>query len=106
MSKPQDKSIALLINQLAEENGQWLIVADENWPQMIWSCIKNSPQRTVIAVTNRIDIAKAAKLVNIDCHFNDFDFSELGCASFDGVIYRVSRSVQRVTILLIQQPSC
>ena len=91
MSKPQDKSIALLINQLAEANGQWLIVADENWPQMIWSCIKNSPQLTVIAVTNRIDIAKAAKLVNIDCHFNDFDFSELGCASFDGVIYRVSK---------------
>ena len=91
MNKPQDKSIDLLINQLADATGQWLIVADENWPQTIWGSINNSPQRTVVAVTNRIDIATAAQLANIHCQFNDFDFSDLGCACFDGFIYRVSK---------------
>ncbi|MGB2106479.1 MAG: methyltransferase [Porticoccaceae bacterium] len=91
MSKTQDKSIDLLINQLALATGQWLVVADENWPQTIWGSINNSQQRTVIAMTNRIDIAAAAQLANINCQFNDFDFSELSPASFDGVIYRVSK---------------
>jgi 16S rRNA (guanine1207-N2)-methyltransferase len=91
MSKIQDKSIDLLISQLALASGRWLIVADENWPQAIWPSINNSQQCAVTAVTNRIDIARAAQLANIDCHFNDFDFSMLNPASFDGMIYRVSK---------------
>jgi 16S rRNA (guanine1207-N2)-methyltransferase len=91
MSKTQDKSIDLLINQLALASGQWLVVADENWPKIIWDSINNSPQLSVIAVTNRIDTASAAQRANVNCQFNDFDFSGQSPASFDGVIYRVSK---------------
>jgi 16S rRNA (guanine1207-N2)-methyltransferase len=86
-----DKSINLLINQLAVATGHWLIVADENWPQTIWSTIPKSHQRTVEVITNRFDVAQAVKHAAIDCQFNDFDFSVFNPASYDGVIYRVSK---------------
>lgn len=91
MTKTMDKSIDLLINQLAVATGHWLIVADENWPQTIWSTIPKSHQRTVEVITNRFDVAQAVKQAAIDCQFTDFDFSVFNPASYDGVIYRVSK---------------
>ena len=91
MIRVVDKSIDLLINQLAAATGHWLIVADENWSQAIWSTIPKSNQRTITVISNRFDVASAAKKVSLDCHFNDFDFSLLNPASFDGVLYRVSK---------------
>ncbi|MGB2172554.1 MAG: methyltransferase [Porticoccaceae bacterium] len=91
MSKLLDKSIDLLIQQLSMHSGQWLIVADENWPQTAWSMINNNNQRTISAISNRLDIANNAQAADIDCQFNDFDFSALKPASFDGVLYRVSK---------------
>ncbi|MGB0458997.1 MAG: methyltransferase [Porticoccaceae bacterium] len=90
MTKAIDKSIDLLINQLAVATGRWLVVADENWPQAIWSSINNS-ERTITVVSNRFDVAQAAVRADIDCQFTDFDFSSLNPASFDGVLYRVSK---------------
>ena len=90
MTRAIDKSIDLLINQLAVASGRWLIVADENWPQAIWSSINNS-ERTITVVSNRFDVAQAAVRADIDCQFTDFDFSSLNPASFDGVLYRVSK---------------
>jgi 16S rRNA (guanine1207-N2)-methyltransferase len=91
MIRVVDKSIALLINQLAAATGHWLIVADENWSQAIWSTIPKSNQRTIKVITNRFDVAQAVKQAAIDCQFCDFDFSALNPASFDGVLYRVSK---------------
>ena len=91
MIRVVDKSIDLLINQLASATGHWLIVADENWSQAIWSTIPKSNQRTIRVITNRFDVAQAVKQAAIDCQFCDFDFSALNPASFDGVLYRVSK---------------
>jgi len=91
MSSAPDKSIDLLIQRLSQLSGQWLIIADENWPQNAWSMINNTDQRSITVISNRIDIVKAAELADIDCQFNDFDFSALQSASFDGVLYRVSK---------------
>ena len=91
MIKDVDKSIDLLINQLAAATGHWLIVADENWSQAIWSTIPKSNQRTITVITNRFDVAQAVQQAAIDCQFCDFDFSALNPASFDGVLYRVSK---------------
>ena len=91
MTRFMDKSIDLLINQLAVATGHWLIVADENWPQAIWSSIHNSDQRTTTVISNRFDVAQAAHQAAIECQFSDFDFSTLNPASFDGVLYRVSK---------------
>ena len=91
MIRVVDKSIDLLINQLAAATGHWLIVADENWSQAIWSTIPKSNQRTIRVITNRFDVAQAVKQAAIDCQFCDFDFSALNPASFDGVLYRVSK---------------
>ena len=91
MSSAPDKSINLLIQQLSQLSGQWLIIADENWAQNVWSTINNTDRRSITVISNRIDIVKAAELADIDCHFSDFDFSALPSASFDGVLYRVSK---------------
>ena len=91
MIRVVDKSIDLLINQLTAATGHWLIVADENWSQAIWSTIPKSSQRTITVITNRFDVAQAVKQAAIDCQFCDFDFSALNPASFDGVLYRVSK---------------
>ena len=91
MSSAPDKSIDLLVQRLSQLSGQWLVIADENWPQNAWSMINNTDQRTITAISNRMDIAKSAGIANIDCQFNDFDFSALNSASFDGVLYRVSK---------------
>ena len=91
MSKLLDKSIDLLVQQLSQLSGQWLIVADENWPQTAWSLINHSDQRTITAISNRLDIATSAQAAQIECQFNDFDFSTLKPGSFDGILYRVSK---------------
>ena len=91
MSRPLDKSIDLLINQLALASGHWLVIADENWPQTVWLSIYANDQRAITIVSNRFDIAKDAECANLDSQFNDFDFSAFKPASFDGVLYRVSK---------------
>ena len=91
MIRVVDKSIDLLINQLTAATGHWLIVADENWSQAIWSTIPKSSQRTITVITNRFDVAQAVKQAALGCQFCDFDFSALNPASFDGVLYRVSK---------------
>ena len=91
MSRPLDKSIDLLINQLALASGHWLVIADENWPQTAWPSIYANDQRAITIVSNRFDIAKDAECANLDSQFNDFDFSAFKPASFDGLLYRVSK---------------
>ncbi len=91
MTRFMDKSIDLLINQLAVAKGHWLIVADENWPQAIWPSIHTNDQRTITVISNRFDVAQAAQQAAIDCQFSDFDFCIFKPASFDGVLYRVSK---------------
>jgi len=89
MNGAPDMSISLLLQRISQ--GNWLIVADENWCIANWSSINQSNKQTIVAFSNRIDIANAAQSLGIDCRFNDFDFSSLQPQSFDGVLYRVSK---------------
>jgi len=91
MSNIPDKSIALLLQRLSEQTGHWLIVADENWHTHHWLTINHSDSLPITAISNRMDIARGAEATGINCQFNDFDFSDLPAASFDGVLYRVSK---------------
>ena len=86
-----DRSVVLLLQQLAELQGNCLLVADENWAQAHWASIANSPDRQISVVSNRFDIASNANAAGIGCQFNDFDFAELAAHSFDYVLYRVSK---------------
>ena len=91
MSGPTDKSVALLLSQLSALQGNWLLVADENWYAANWSAVCSTRADSRVVFSNRVDIAMAAKSVGLDCTFNDFDFSSLSARSFDGLLYRVSK---------------
>lgn len=86
-----DKSVQLLVQQLATVEGECLIVADENWAQANWAAIANNKQCSISLVSNRFDIARSAGEAGLRCQFNDFDFSSLAAKSFDAVFYRVSK---------------
>jgi len=86
-----DKSVALLVQQLAFIQGTCLIVADENWSQANWASLASNKQCSISLVSNRFDIARSANQAGLNCLFNDFDFSELTANSFDTVLYRLSK---------------
>ncbi len=91
MSRPADKSVALLLRQLNQSQGKWLVVADENWQGLDWSTVHSTKADSSVVFSNRFDIAEAAQQAGLDCTFNDFDFSHLAPQSFDGVVCRVSK---------------
>ena len=91
MSHPPDISVALLLRQLNQSQGRWLVVADENWQGLDWSTVHSTKANSRVVFSNRFDIAEAAQQARLDCTFNDFDFSHLAPQSFDGVVYRVSK---------------
>lgn len=91
MNGAPDKSVTLLLQQLSQCQGNWLIVADENWCTANWLSINPSNNQTIVAFSNRIDIAIDAQSAGINCLFNDFEFSSLQPQSFDGLLYRVSK---------------
>ena len=91
MSGVPDKSVALLLQRMSELQGNWLVVADENWHGANWSSINISTANSTVVFSNRFDIANAAEKAGLDCTFNDFDFSALQPQSFDGLLYRVSK---------------
>jgi 16S rRNA (guanine1207-N2)-methyltransferase len=91
MNGAPDKSVTLLLQRLSQTQGNWLVVADENWCIANWSSINPSNSQTITAVSNRINIAVDAQSTGIDCQFSDFDFSDLQPQSFDGLLYRVSK---------------
>lgn len=86
-----DQSVELLIQQLPQLSGKCLIVADENWASAAWFSVARSGscQRTLFS--NRFEIAASAEQAGIETCFNDFDFSALEHASFDYLLYRVSK---------------
>jgi 16S rRNA (guanine1207-N2)-methyltransferase len=91
MNGAPDKSVSLLLQRLSLCQGNWLLIADENWCMANWLSINPSHSLTISAVSNRINIAVDAQSTGIDCQFSDFDFSDLQPQSFDGVVYRVSK---------------
>ena len=91
MNGAPDKSVSLLLQRLAHCQGNWLLVADENWRPANWLSLNPSNSQTITAVSNRINIAVDAQSAGINCQFNDFDFSDLQSQSFDGLVYRVSK---------------
>jgi len=64
-----------------------LLVADENLIDIPFANLDASVQ----VLSNRFDITRQAQLANVECLFNDFDFSGFASASFKRIIYRVSK---------------
>ena len=91
MSITPDTSVALLLQKIPRLQGNWMIVADENWYAVNWSTLSGSDGITPLIFSNRIDIAEAAQTAGLACTFNDFDFSSLQQQSLDGILYRVSK---------------
>ena len=86
-----DQSVELLVQQLSRIQGKCLIVADENWATASWHSVAQSGSSTRTVFSNRFEIAKSAEQVGIDTYFNDFDFAALEPASFDYILFRVSK---------------
>ena len=91
-----DDSLSLLLpflqrSELHEsattEGAACLLVADENLIDIPFNTLAPSVQ----VLSNRFDIAHLARLANSQCTFNDFDFSVFASASFQRVVYRVSK---------------
>lgn len=86
-----DQSVELLVQQLSRIQGTCLIVADENWATTSWNNVAQSGTASRILFSNRYEIALSATEAGIESHFNDFDFSTLEPASFDNILFRVSK---------------
>ena len=68
-------SLQPLLDQLQKTAGPVLWLADESNAAALTSLAHYGPQLTL--VSNRYDLAAAAKQLNINAHFSDFDFSFL-----------------------------
>lgn len=86
-----DQSVELLVQQLAPLTGKCLIVADENWASTAWNAVAHSGTSQRVLFSNRDEIARGAQATGMEAQFNDFDFSTLEPASFDHVLFRVSK---------------
>jgi len=86
-----DQSVELLVQQLSRCEGKCLIVADENWANAGWHSVAHSGNASRTLFSNRYEIAESAKQAGIETCFNDFDFSVLEAASFDYILFRVSK---------------
>jgi 16S rRNA (guanine1207-N2)-methyltransferase len=86
-----DQSVELLVQQLSHIQGKCLIVADENWAATSWHTIAHSGSSNRTLYSNRYEIAESARQADIETCFNDFDFSTLEAASFDHILFRVSK---------------
>ena len=86
-----DQSVELLVQQLSRCEGKCLIVADENWANAGWHSVAHSGNASRTLFSNRYEIAESAKQAGIETCFNDFDFSALEAASFDYILFRVSK---------------
>ena len=86
-----DPSVELLVQELATLQGHCLIIADENWQGVAWSSVAFSGTADRQLVSNRYEIALAAEQAGVPTAFTDFDFSNLTPASFDTVLFRVSK---------------
>jgi 16S rRNA (guanine1207-N2)-methyltransferase len=91
MTEVMDKSVALLLQKLSQQQGNWLLIADENWYSVDWTTVRDMDGKTPVVSSNRFDIAKAAETAGVDCTFDDFDFSSLAAATFDGLLFRISK---------------
>ena len=86
-----DQSVELLVQQLSHTEGKCLIIADENWATASWNTVAHSGSSSRTLFSNRYEIALSATQAGIESHFNDFDFSALDPASFDSILFRVSK---------------
>ena len=99
-----DPSVELLAQQLHDLEGKCLIVADENWDQAPWMTVAQSGSASRVLRSNRYEIALAAEQAGVPTQFSDFDFSDLEAASFDSILFRVSKE-RAVSHHIINQAS-
>lgn len=91
MNGNTDTAVKLILQKMPLLQGNWLIIADENWYSVDWSAVCNARGKSPQVVSNRFDIAQAAQTAGLKSAFNDFDFSHYPKRSLDGLLYRVSK---------------
>jgi 16S rRNA (guanine1207-N2)-methyltransferase len=87
----RDVALDCLLSTFMSEpavQGKVLWVADEQAREMVRG-FAGVPDLEVI--TNRYDVAQAARMAEVVVHYNDFDFSALADGSVARVFYRVSK---------------
>ena len=83
-----DRALELLQDFLQDTEKKTLCVADENLLEGI-ERLQQHPQLSLIS--NRWDVTQRAQQAGLDCSFSDMDFSQIADASFDQLVYRVSK---------------
>lgn len=67
--------------------GGALLVADENLGDANFTALP----KTTVAVSNRLEVARAAQQAGLVGHFNDFDFQVLAAGSMRRICYRIAK---------------
>ncbi len=83
-----DNSFSLIAPVLRNTRVKTLWVADENVTADVAAV---APHSNLLLVTNRFDLFQSANSAGLECGFSDYDFSNFADASFDQVVYRVSK---------------
>lgn len=82
-----DSCFDCLLPYLSDTSKNTLLIADEN--SLDNAVITDHHNLTI--VTNRFDIYQQFKQQSVNCYFSDFDFTDFVSASFDQILYRVSK---------------
>lgn len=101
-----DQALAWIVDALnkntAEDDNQFVWCTDEN----ALNGLSPLPHPNLKVITNRWDIAEQVKRCKLNVLFCDFDFSQQGDCTLDGVFYRVSKEKPLVHHLLNQAWRC
>ena len=73
--------------QHISSNGKSLLIADENLGNAPLASLSDN----ITLLTNRFDLYQQARQLELNCLFNDFDFSSFEDGSFSRILYRVSK---------------
>jgi 16S rRNA (guanine1207-N2)-methyltransferase len=97
-----DPAFPLLLMPLQDVAGRTLWVADENALEAV---VAIPPRAGLQLLTNRCDVADAARLHGHDVAFSDFDFSCFPAGAFNRLVFRISKEKPVVHHVLNHAPS-
>ncbi|MBR9911899.1 MAG: class I SAM-dependent methyltransferase [Gammaproteobacteria bacterium] len=92
-----DASFRIIAPYLHDQALQTLCFADEN---LLTSAADLQPGSQLLIISNRFDVYSACKAQGLNAEFSDYDCSRLPPASFDRIVYRVSKEKPVVHYLI------
>ncbi len=78
-----------VIQILQSTRAKTLWITDENFSAS--ETISPEAKKQLLAITNRLDVQQKLLHQDIECLFNDFDFTGVNGTKFDQVVYRLSK---------------